>query len=1255
MAAKRKLKFLTLNVRGLREKSKRQTIFNWLKGKKHNVILLQETHSDETVEIEWKKEWGSSMYFSHGETNSKGVAILLDKDYDFEIKEIAKDKDGRILFLEVVLNGDSIMLGNVYGPTKNKQKDQIEFVQQISSMLDAHRDKNIVIGGDFNICQDTTLDKNTVSNETMSLAAKSIQNLKDDFNLIDIWRVLNPTTKRYTWRGKTKTGHTASRIDYWLTSNNLIYDIHKTDILPSIKSDHSLLLLTLVVHETQQRGRGFWKFNCSLLRDKEYVDKINQFLENCSDDYKNVTDKSLVWDAIKCHIRGITIAHSKHTTKIKRQMLKDITQELHEMEKGLDEGDIELLERYNSLKREYERIQDNFTRGIVVRSRAKWIEDGEKNTKYFLQLEKQNSKLKSIKALDINDNIVTNADEVMSECEKYYKTLYTNDSKVINDDTENPFLNAEHPMLEEEEKRFCDRSITIDECLKSLKELPNNKSPGSDGLPADFYKFFWNNIKSYFFQSYQYSIENGMLSRDQRQAILTLIPKKDKDLRHLKNWRPLSLLNTDYKIIAKVLASRLQTVIANIIDDDQVGYIKGRFIGENIRTMLDVIELTSSMDEPGFLIMIDFEKAFDSVSWKFMFSVIDYFNFGTYFKKHIKLLYSNPLCCVSNNGHMSKCFETKRGIRQGCPISALLFILCVETLAINIRKNMNIKGIKVGSTEIKISQYADDTCLYLKDTPSIEKTLKVFECFYRYAGLRLNQAKTEILKLGNHNLSGKVCGLNLINKPIRVLGITVTKDKNEIVSSNVTTIIEKIKHKLNMWKQRNLTIKGRITVLKSQAMPLLLFIANVLYIPKDKIEEIQRIFNDFVWPHNKTHVKNLTLIEDIENGGLKMPNIHSMVKANKLMWIKRMIIKTKSINATAKALIDTTNLTMILSSKNNIQFMKIQSDFYRQIISYWHDVHNMKPQNMSEVIEEILWDNENILINSKPLFNQHWINHGINKVKDILNDNCVFLTREEIEAKYNIQCSIMYHNSLITSIPSGWKKMIKGQEINASMREDKCNLTLKIDKNLTNIKDIPCRMIYWAEIHKISKRPTSYDKWELEYDYTHFDWQTIAKIPFKSARETSLQSLQYQIINRYFPCQEKLYTWKIKESNLCPTCNKVDSLVHYFVDCNQVKILWGCLKTWCNYILKFKIQFGPLDILLGIPNYANQNEIDILNFIILFAKMFIKTCKNENKTIDFYDFQLRLKQRMIIEKQIMLSDGKSDIYDKKWKDLDENL
>jgi len=131
-------------------------------------------------------------------------------------------------------------------------------------------------------------------------------------------------------------------------------------------------------------------------------------------------------------------------------------------------------------------------------------------------------------------------------------------------------LNLNIPKLSAEDKNKCDDVLTMDECTSALKELPNNKSPGSDGFASDFYKLFWSDIKCLVFNSFSYAFENGILSDDQRRAILTLLPKADKDLRLLKNWRPLSLLNTDYKILTKALSNRLQRVIPKLVSEDQV-------------------------------------------------------------------------------------------------------------------------------------------------------------------------------------------------------------------------------------------------------------------------------------------------------------------------------------------------------------------------------------------------------------------------------------------------------------------------------------------------------------------------------------------------------------------------------------------------------------------------------------------------------------------------------------------------------------
>ena len=223
---------------------------------------------------------------------------------------------------------------------------------------------------------------------------------------------------------------------------------------------------------------------------------------------------------------------------------------------------------------------------------------------------------------------------------------------------------------------------------------------------------------------------------------MSIIPKKDKDLRQLKNWRPLSLLNTDYKIITKLLAKRLQNVIGKLISTDQNGYIRRRFIGDNIRTISDIIEYTSINNPSGIIALIDFEKTFDTVNLSFLQSTLSAFGFGENFINWINILYTDINSCCMNNGHASAFFKLSRGIRQGCPISALLFILVAETLAITLRSSGTVQGLTINGEIFKISQLADDTTLFLRNTCSLNAAFVVLDKYYAGAGLKLNRAKT---------------------------------------------------------------------------------------------------------------------------------------------------------------------------------------------------------------------------------------------------------------------------------------------------------------------------------------------------------------------------------------------------------------------------------------------------------------------------------------------------------------------------------
>ena len=260
--------------------------------------------------------------------------------------------------------------------------------------------------------------------------------------------------------------------------------------------------------------------------------------------------------------------------------------------------------------------------------------------------------------------------------------------------------------------------ISLEECTKILNLFPLNKVPGEDGLPIEFYKTFWNHIGDPLVDSMT-SFAKGAMSVSQRRAVITLVEKKDQDRCKLKNWRPISLLNVDAKIASKAIAERMKRILPKIIHNNQSGYIPGRNIAENIRSILDIMDYTKAKNIPGLLLFIDFEKAFDSLDWVFLEKSLEQFNFGPDLIRWVRVFYSDIQSCIINNGLCSDYFSLHRGVRrQGDPLSPYLFVVAVEILAIDIRNQENIKGIKIKGLETKVLQFADDTTTVISDLES---------------------------------------------------------------------------------------------------------------------------------------------------------------------------------------------------------------------------------------------------------------------------------------------------------------------------------------------------------------------------------------------------------------------------------------------------------------------------------------------------------------------------------------------------------
>ena len=372
------------------------------------------------------------------------------------------------------------------------------------------------------------------------------------------------------------------------------------------------------------------------------------------------------------------------------------------------------------------------------------------------------------------------------------------------------------------------------------------------------------------------------------------------------------------------------------------------------------------------------------------------FNFGPIFQKWVRILYTEPEAVIKNNGWLSESFNMSRGIRQGCPLSALLFIFAVEIMSTILRDDSAIKGIEIknpcSSKTYKISQYADDSVIILEDTDQIAPLLGRMKQFGKLARLKLNLDKTKIMLLGT--LKGKhknVDNLECIDN-IKSLGIYVGHDREYCIERNWTDKINKIESMLKMWRERSLTLLGKILIIKALALPLVSFVALNCYTPDWIVKALSKIFFNFVWG-NTAKVKKNTLTGNFDQGGLKMIEVGSYFHALKASWIRRLCNANKDdtwayIPTCILKKLHVLEIIDLLSEPNISRYKSFKHipTFYKQVIEgYIHGniKHDAKTDDI-DIKEICIWGNKQILNkNNEILYFTKWIESGIITVSNL--------------------------------------------------------------------------------------------------------------------------------------------------------------------------------------------------------------------------------------------------------------------------------
>ena len=434
--------------------------------------------------------------------------------------------------------------------------------------------------------------------------------------------------------------------------------------------------------------------------------------------------------------------------------------------------------------------------------------------------------------------------------------------------------------LNDDDNKHCEGILQEDECTAAIKTMKLNKSPGSDGITLEFYRTFWTDVKTLLIDSLNEGYNKGTLSTSQRLGILSLMYKKN-DPYDLNNWRPLTLLNLDYKIAAHCLAQRIKPLLPKIISTDQNGFIKGRNISYNIRLIQDIIDYAEKFEVTGAILFLDFAKAFDTVEWEYMFSTLTHFGFQDSFMKWVRTLYTNITCKIYNNGWLSAPMHITIGIRQGCPLSALLFVITVETMAARLRQEEAVHGLKFHNTqgrEYKISQLADDTTLFLKSKSDITKALNIIETFGSLSGLILNRQKSQGIKLGDKGIiEDDFEQIDWTSPAVKALGIYFGTNTEITKSKNWDQKVEKIEKLIAQWKKRKLTMIGRIQIVKSLLIPQITYLITVASMPKAILKKVEHLIYKFIWNSITEKVKRKTLIKNYKNGGLNMIDLQAHI------------------------------------------------------------------------------------------------------------------------------------------------------------------------------------------------------------------------------------------------------------------------------------------------------------------------------------------------------------------------------------------
>ena len=575
---------------------------------------------------------------------------------------------------------------------------------------------------------------------------------------------------------------------------------------------------------------------------------------------------------------------------------------------------------------------------------------------------------------------------------------------------------------------------------------------------------------------------------------------------------------------------------------------------------------------------------------------LEKYNFGPNFLHWINVLYNKPSFVIKNNGWLSQNVSMSRGIRQGCPISALLFILSTEIMNVQIRDCPNVKGVDIYGNIKKVFAYADDTTLTLADKSSISAALNIVDEFGKFSGLTLNRDKCEGVWLGkNRNIHAVYENIIFTDEPIKGMGIYFGHNTESLYDLNWGRKLRNLEKLLNSWKSRKLTVFGKVVIIKSLVVSKLLYNFNILETNKDVIKKVESMIYAFLWG-KKERIKRKTLIGTYTDGGICMPDIELIALSVKAKWLTKLYEMDSWRNYNLSYYILEAYLSKVglnvhtllkcyFTCEKEVETLNIPM-FYKEIFTAFNKCKFEKTvdiMNDHDFLSQIIWCNKLFKFKEKCLMFKNWSKSGILYVKDIFNEQGLLLSANELCDKLNVKTNWISEYKIIAKVMKSYiTKYVFDYSYCKYINIHIDNTPLLLDGKrriiLSNISTGRQKFFYQLLVKKKFCRPYVEKQWQKEFKF-HIDrlmWESIHLRISRSMVDRKLCEFRYKLLHNLLICNEKLFKWKMSVSNGCLYCNAIETTKHQLFECVVKSNIWKIVSlllsvdiTWKHLVLGF--------------------------------------------------------------------------------------